>query len=328
MLRSLSKIDHFAGLVPHIAQSPQIFSQVYITFISLARNLHALAIGDYFFSLGDLNPQGHSNLREVLGIFPGECGEVRLVARPTTGYNPLLILMRTITHASGNDGWRFGWGSREVFHHNKPQPVLIEEITIDKCNLDDWGIEMLLQHCTLLRRFICRWSMMRKNSGGVQINLEGLRRHLEPFQYSLECLVLDTLDSTWQVGLDEVIPTIGNLRGFSALKHLDVSGMVLWSDDDTVEQPRLASILPPNLQTLVINVEWDDYVEEGLAGLSEDCAFQAPNLRSVNCSWRPAPSPIAEALIAEFKDVGVTLELAMTESTEEEATENAQGVCD
>lgn len=323
---SLLISDHWTGRVPHFVGPVPYFDEVYVTFISLARNLHAFAIGDYWSSLANLILQQHLHLREISGIIPGEGGEVRLGVLPTTGYNPLLVLLWTMSGLSrltNMDGGRFDRESRETFYRHKPQQVPIEEIVVDNCNLNDKAIEILLQVCTSLRRFVCRWSMIRDNILGVQINLEALRRHLAPLQQSLECLVLDTLESTWQVGLDENIPTIGSLRDFAALKHLDVSGMVLWSDDDTIEQPRLATILPPNLETLIINVEWDDYVEAGLVGLSKDCTSQLPNLKSVNCSWRPAPRPIAEALIAEFKDAGVTLELAIAGPTEEDDNENA-----
>ncbi|KAJ4353760.1 uncharacterized protein N0V89_005490 [Didymosphaeria variabile] len=156
-------------------------------------------------------------------------------------------------------------------------------------------------------------------------NLESLaidrrfREDLQPFEKTLEFLALDTLDSSWLVELEEDIPTIGSLREFTNLKHVEVSGMVLWSDDDgTVKHPRLSSILPSALETLIVNVEWEDDVEEALADLAKDCAVHFPDLKKVDCSWRPAPMFVGRDLITEFEKAGVSLKLDIASTTEEE----------
>lgn len=208
-------------------------------------------------------------------------------------------------------------GEERKWHH--PQRfVSIDEIVLDNCNMKPEEISLFLAQFTSLTNFTCRWTSHRSFSeedlewgpGPSRIDLGLLHRDLSYFKGSLERLVLDTLESTWQVSMDEDIPTIGSLHDFTALKHLDVSGLVLWSDDDdTIEHPPLALILPESLETLTVHVEWDDYVEESLIGLSRDCQSLLPHLKSIDCSWRPAPGEMADVLTAMFKDANVELKL-------------------
>jgi hypothetical protein len=183
------------------------------------------------------------------------------------------------------------------------------DMTLDNCSLSQYHIDGLLQGLSSLRQFTCRWRDI------TPIDLPRLRQALGRFCHSLEHLELDTLESGWQVTLDEDIPTIGDLRDFSVLKHLDVSGLVLWTDDDMAEHPPLASILPRSLETLAIQVEWDDYVEDSLMALSRDAASQLPNLRTIDCSWRPASAEITPLLTDMFAIVGIVLKLGIAADT-------------
>ncbi|PVI03102.1 hypothetical protein DM02DRAFT_612471 [Periconia macrospinosa] len=171
-----------------------------------------------------------------------------------------------------------------------------------------------------LKRFSCRW----KRAPGLPelhqpIDLKWLCYELTAFKDTLEYLLLDTTESGWLVSLDETISTAGSLRHFAALKHLDVSGLVLWSDNpETVNAP-LVSILPVSLETLIIHVEWDEDVDESLMVLSQDCRSNLPNLKSitVECSGESAPVKHAELLVDLFAMEKVTLTLKNEAKSEE-----------
>lgn len=134
------------------------------------------------------------------------------------------------------------------------------------------------------------------------------------FEHCLESLTIDTLDCTWPIDIDSDVLPLGSLRNFRLLKHLDVSGLVLLGDYDTATKPALSSILPASLETLKIEIEWDDEIEEVLYAYASDCASFQPALRSIECSWRPAPKTIAERLILSYKNIGVDLVLDITSS--------------
>ena len=195
--------------------------------------------------------------------------------------------------------------------------LMLEAIWLDYCNVTLDRICTYLETMSVpgvLKSFACRWKTPDQDTSySVPIELDKLAKALSLYQHSLESLVLDTLESTWQVSLDENIPTLGSMRHFTALRHLDVSGLVLWNDNDTNEHPPLASILPASLETLIIHVEWDDDVEESLEALARVCLKEFPNLKMVDCSWRPAPCDMADVLVGMFEDAGVKLRLSTTE---------------
>jgi len=198
-------------------------------------------------------------------------------------------------------------GPRDIDPCQQVDPLGIFDVTLDNCDLEQDQIDVLFQRIHSLRQFTCRWR------DRTPINLLRLRQALRRFCHSLDYLELDTLESRWQVTLDEDIPTIGNLRDFTVLKHLNVSGLVLWSDNDTVEHPPLASMLPPSLETLAIQVEWDDYVEDSLMTLSQDAPSQLPNLKTIDCLWQPASVEMAPLLTDMFTAVGISLSLSIAE---------------
>jgi hypothetical protein len=191
--------------------------------------------------------------------------------------------------------------------------VEIEDLSLESCNSEPVEIHHWLQKCHSLKRFTCRWRQHPRldDDQAASIDLRALRLSLVGFHHCLEHLELDTSESRWQVTLDEHIPTIGDLRHFTVLKHLDVSGLVIWSDDEIAEEGLLAANLPVSLETLVIRVEWDDYVEDNLVALSNDAATQLPNLRSIDCSWSPAPVEVAPLLTNIFEAVGIHLRLSI-----------------
>ncbi|KAF2679650.1 hypothetical protein K458DRAFT_115650 [Lentithecium fluviatile CBS 122367] len=240
-------------------------------------------------------------------------------AADITVSSPLVANRSPVSTFTRLHGTAFGgWEGLE----NLPEvdPVEVVDLTLDNCNLAPFQIYQLLKASNPLKRFSCRWKNRPMEPNAFPINrppqrieLEELRRDLGRSCHSLEHLELDTLESSWQVSLDEEIPTIGDLRDFTVLKHLDVSGLVLWSDGDTADHPPLASILPASLETLKIHVEWDDYVEDGLMALSKDAPSYFPYLRSVDCSWRPASSHVAPLLIDMFAAVGIELKLSIAE---------------
>jgi hypothetical protein len=107
---------------------------------------------------------------------------------------------------------------------------------------------------------------------------------LKPCQDSITHLTVDIMDSA-SVNDRDYSPGIGDLRDFTALKHLDVSGLVLWGcdyEEDVGFRP-LSSTLPTSLATLTIE--------------------------KVECIWGPAPRAMAEYLINAFQELGVELVL-------------------
>jgi hypothetical protein len=120
------------------------------------------------------------------------------------------------------------------------------------------------------------------------------------------------MDAICQINMDEDISAIGSLRDFIALEHLDVSVLVLWGDCDGLDYPRLSAILPENFETLSIQTEWDDEVEDALYDLWED-ASAVPRLTTLTCTWAPAPRAKAEALVSAFKGTNVELTLSIEE---------------
>lgn len=177
----------------------------------------------------------------------------------------------------------------------------------------------IISYFTSLRSLCCRWRENEPHRPDLYPSLRDMQlpllgQVLLQFEHCLESLTIDTLDCTWPIDIDSDVLPLGSLRNFRLLKHLDVSGLVLLGDYDTATKPALSSILPASLETLKIEIEWDDEIEEVLYAYASDCASFQPALRSIECSWRPAPKTIAERLILSYKNIGVDLVLDITSS--------------
>ncbi|KAF2446639.1 hypothetical protein P171DRAFT_430748 [Karstenula rhodostoma CBS 690.94] len=340
-LRGLASInyDFYTGHTMQETYFP--CALVVSTLIRLAQNLQSLAIEAMWHREAIYDLYSNLALRDVsLRNTDGDGSIIHISGSSATRFSPAVMLLSNVGQVEAGGEWLKDPGTYDGPHdhsiccHNqapgdfKGSPVHLEElqsVAVERLalegNIRDIDLEDLLGGCTFLRQLRCRWtSGSRTRFVGGAIDLEELRKSLRPFEHTLESLVLDTLDSSWLVELDQVIPTIGSLREFTNLKHIEVSGMVLWDDDEdlTVKQPRLSSILPSALETLVVNVEWDDDVEEALVDLATDRATHFPSLKKIDCSWRPAPMFVGRDLIAEFGRLGVQLKLDIASCTEDE----------
>jgi hypothetical protein len=188
-------------------------------------------------------------------------------------------------------------------------PAVMKEVSLDVYDVQAKEIGTYLKSCRSVERFCCRWRWTDRFAPMWAVDLPSLRTGLLHVQSTLNHLTIDTMESAWRVDMDIMIPALGSLREFTALKHLDVTGLVLWGDDDTLESPPLSSILPEFLETLAIRTEWDDDVEDALYHLSLDCTGLLPHLKEVRCTWRPAPRLIGEHLVDAFQLLGVDLVL-------------------
>jgi hypothetical protein len=204
-------------------------------------------------------------------------------------------------------------------------PPEVREVVLHMCNFAPSHLDSVLSHHTNLKQFTCRWGL---NTGAVAvhhalnfrshpIDLPALRLSLSKHKSTLESIVLDTLESGWMIPMDQDIPAIGSLRDFIALKLLDVSGLVIlgdYGDDSELEQPRLAHILPESLERLTIRAEWDEDVEEAMYNLRNDCREWLPNLKFIDCSWRPASNTTVETFVQDFAAAGIELWMQRSES--------------
>ena len=311
----LEQHEHWGPIVSRIPKPPNTgpllaAERLLASFISFAHNLESIAIPVYFLQdVITLLPQYLTGLRELsVTSMDNGIGAFRTAAAPESDENHLLRLF-----------WR-DHSKRIIrgFPGNDSCSVAVEELVLE-ANWDLASIQVVLRRCKLLRKFKVRWDwpVMR---GGAPIDLEILRQYLAPFESTLEYLAIDTLHADWPVEVFEKEP-IGSLCEFTSLKHLEASGMVLWGDegdtDDEDEpgeppvprQPPLSSILPSSLETLVIRKEWDDDMKDGLSGLAGDCATSQPNLKVVDCSWKPVPMPYGKNLITSFERANVMLKL-------------------
>ncbi|KAL6711421.1 hypothetical protein ACN47E_004355 [Coniothyrium glycines] len=141
------------------------------------------------------------------------------------------------------------------------------------------------------------------------LDFPGLRDALCDSQQTVQEPTIDTTDSGRLVDFDTEITAIGDLSSFTALINLDVTGPVLWGDDEDEEMVLLSSILPNSLETLTIKNEWDEFLEQVLNRLSLDCTAYLPTLRRISASWRPAPRVEAEYLSSAFSQANVNLVL-------------------
>lgn len=203
------------------------------------------------------------------------------------------------------------------------QRARFAEVHLDDLSLDvfDTGMDAVVDDiklCTSLRSLSCRWREFESRRPNPppspqDLSLPLLGEALRSFEHSLQRLTIDTLECAWLVDMESDIPPLGSLRSFTVLKHLDVSGLVLFGDYITAVRPdvALSSILPISLESLNVKIEWDDEIEEVLYAYLSDCALFQPALKSIECSWRPAPKTIAEHLIYSYEEIGVKLTLAI-----------------
>ncbi|KAF2012443.1 hypothetical protein BU24DRAFT_425105 [Aaosphaeria arxii CBS 175.79] len=204
--------------------------------------------------------------------------------------------------------------SPSLFHQAYALPEIfgVEEMTLDSCELSSLELDALLKSYTNLRRFTCRWGIHDDRVRPREIDLRALNKSLSRHAESLESLVLDTLDSGWMVTMDQHIPTIGSLRHYTALTYIHVSSLVLFDDniDAGNEEVPLCGLLPPFLEEIVIQSEWDEDLEENLLFLVEHCQEMLPHLKIVDCSWRPAHnSPNTFLLLGLFDGAGVRFKI-------------------
>ncbi|KAH7378473.1 hypothetical protein DE146DRAFT_761725 [Phaeosphaeria sp. MPI-PUGE-AT-0046c] len=197
------------------------------------------------------------------------------------------------------------------------------EVHLEDVSLNVYDAEMAivardLELCTSLRSFSCRWREYKSTqtnsvSSPQDMCFPLLGQTLLLNKETLERLTIDTLDCAWPIDMEIDIPPLGSLRSFRVLKHLDVSGLVLLGDYDTATgiNVALSSILPASLESLKVNIEWDDEIEEVLYAYLSECGSFQPALKSIECSWRPAPKDIAKHLIDSYKEIGVDLVLAI-----------------
>ena len=188
-------------------------------------------------------------------------------------------------------------------------PPAMKEIYLVIQNASFRCLDDHLKDCASLDRFSYRWQWTDQFVPKNAFNLPALQKSLQLVQQTLTYLTIDTSQSAWRVDMDRITPALGSLREFKALTYLSVAGLVLWGDDDTLELLPLSALLPESLETLIVKTEWDDDVEDALHQLSIDCAISLPNLRKVECTWRPAPGFVADYLIDACRLAGVDLVL-------------------
>lgn len=220
-------------------------------------------------------------------------------------------VLRTITSGAKDGQGQISRYLSRFFVHDWPEPAsqpIIEEISLVVDDMHPRILEGYIRNCASLKRFSCRWewtdSIPRND-----VNLPLLHTALQHIRQTLTHLTIDTSESASRVDMDANIPAMGSLRMFEALTYLDVAGLVLWGDGDNTEPAPLSSILPESLETLIIKEEWDDDIEIALHELSVDCAVSLPNLKTIQCTWRPAPKFTADLLKEAFRTVAVDISL-------------------
>ncbi|OAL02803.1 hypothetical protein IQ06DRAFT_345791 [Phaeosphaeriaceae sp. SRC1lsM3a] len=196
------------------------------------------------------------------------------------------------------------------------------EVHVDDVSLNVYDAETAfvaddVKLFTSLRSLSCRWWENEPRSNSVpppeDMALPLLGQALRSLEHSLERLTIDTLECAWPIDMESDISPLGSLQSFHVLKHLDVSGLVLFGDYHTAVRPDIAlsRILPTSLESLKVDIEWDDEIEEVLYAYLSDCALSQPALKTIECSWRPAPKDIAKHLIGSYRAIGVKLVLTI-----------------
>jgi hypothetical protein len=183
----------------------------------------------------------------------------------------------------------------------------MEELNLRLYNADlDW-IDQHIRGCATLKRFSCVWYGDHDYVPQGRLNLPRLRKSLTHVENSLTHLTIDPSGYIWHAyDSDQCIIQIESLRGFSALTYLKIDGLTLWGDG-WWEVPRLSTILPPSLVTLVLETEWDNRVQDALYELVDDCATFLPNLKKLDCTNILADEEAAKELQDLFEAEGVDL---------------------
>lgn len=192
-------------------------------------------------------------------------------------------------------------------------PPSLEEASYTVQDVFEGTIGDSLKGVSSLKAFSCRWQWTDKDPR-FAVELPGIHRALKKFKTSLTRLTVDTTESAWRVDLDTYIPALGSLRDFEVLAYMDVSALAIWGDGDFWEPAPLSELLPASLEHFILKAEWDEDIEDKLYQLSSECTVSLPNLRKVECTWRPAPCFIADLLIDACHLAGVDLILDVERS--------------
>lgn len=273
--------------------------------IPLAHNLQSFGLHSWWRDVLCLSPRFNPRLQELSYCKKGDVATFRAPENSDSDYNAILMLFHRRRSALSARLWP-GITSDQ----DETLPVMIDEMTFE----GDWRIWRICEFpyvCESIRHFKCRWT------GVEPLDLYTIRQYLVCAENTLETLELDTLDSEWLYSLKWDIPTFESLREFTVLKYLKITGMALWSHDESRDQPVLSSLLPASLETLVIETKWEKYVQDSLLALAEGCPTHLPKLKRIDCSWGPAPMLIGTRLIATFEKLGVTLDLSLVDTLEE-----------
>lgn len=282
--------------------------------VALSPNVVELAITEPSqLLLATLHMRSYGNNRGLQNIWIKSLPEIDLISPkfwyPTTVFHPCIPVSRSIWLNGGLESGYNGVDSPAwVYRH--PLADMIEEIVLETCEIAPSSLHSILSTRKGLKRFTCRWGKHPDATDRPQpIRLPMLGKSLLQHSRTLESLVLDTLESNWQVSMDMDVPPIGSLRDFVWLKKLDVSGLVLWGDhdDETCEHESLASILPECLEHLVIRNEWDIHLNTFLCDFPANGPSPLPKLKHLDCSWRPIDKHDAEWMISILASCGVEL---------------------
>ncbi|KAJ8110211.1 hypothetical protein OPT61_g6885 [Boeremia exigua] len=223
-----------------------------------------------------------------------------------------------VSDSAGNFGHLVHYLRRFCFFkstwHQLASPPVMTEIALTVQDVESAHLDYHLEDCGPLERFSCQWQWTDQFIPRNLVHLPSLHSSLQRVRKTLTHLTIDTSESASRVDIDLDIPALGSLRKFEALVYLNVAGLVLWGDDDITELVSLSLLLPESLETLIIKNEWDDDVEDALHQLSIDCAASMPKLKTVECTWRPAPRYIAHYLIEAFRAVAVELALELEDA--------------
>jgi hypothetical protein len=322
-VESLIRIN-YDDYVVHSTPSPDLPCILVVsTLIHLARNLQSLALEDIWHWVVVYDVRSNPGLRDLsLKNGDDDVSIVKISGSPATRFSSALLLLffsHTGARVKVGDLWMHkSWNPRypgsfedSTVDWEELRIVLIEDLTFEGNICEDVIYEML-RTCTSIRRLRCWWTATYSYNYGPTIDFPELLRSLKRSENTLESLVC-------LIEVDEQMTSVGSLREFTNLTHVEVSGMMLWGNDDrVVKQPRLSTILPSALETLIINVVWDLDVEQALADLGDDCAVHFPSLKKLDCSWRPAPMLVGRDLITKFAELGVSLNLDIASCNEEE----------
>ncbi|EOA89215.1 hypothetical protein ACJQWK_09195 [Exserohilum turcicum] len=308
--------DSFSRDLHELASRHGLFGRLHaaaVCLMTVAQNLSQAIIScvSFYASMFACKRYYSSNRLQTLWIYtPGSNPHYlrRYDAGPRPSGNPIVTLL--------------GLEYEDSFRRSKAS-IVMDTVSLDGEDIVEGTLQHLLMPFAALKRFECRWrnlSTLREHvrlpSPPAGIDLPAYRSVLLTLSDSLETLTIDTTDATCQVDMDEDIPAFGSFRQFTALKHLNVSGLVLFGDCHGQDYPRLSAILPDSLETLSIKTEWDRDIAVVLVTLYKDLSTTPSRLRILDCSCGPAPRMVAEMLMAAFRTTGIHLVLSIDETGE------------